>query len=440
MQKDAQQRGWFNKIREKSNITGKILESINPEFAQVMDRLRKTDEKVRDIATDMKDLPKIATKLVNRRDYLSAATKFSTFHEKCRIIAAHLKKFEESINLKHYQFILDQFDDEQKKELFGYDPNKELSLSDSGDVNDISITAALKKDAGLAGWLGFGADNPDDARALAMKALERRFNITFLKNLKVSTNTMSARTEEFSSFLLAVFKRLATALATRHIDQYIAFSKEFIKRFARYHELFVKYYTDNIVPLKEQYQKIQAEKQAIIDKKQEEIQKQRELDNQGRAAPFPPPYQPSLKPETSSVSTPITNAPVSKQEQENALEKLRQQQGHEDDMPISLTQRKSSIEFINRLEALASENNQIAVLEEMLAYSATLEDESPEESIKILAIAEGLAEQIQKDADKKDEHKKPNILEKYLNEKPKSLPKTKPENDSKLQGVSPPLA
>jgi hypothetical protein len=440
MQKKAQQRGWFNKIREKGNVTGRILESINPEFAQVMDRLRKTDEKVRDTATGLKDVAKSATKLANRRDYLSAATKFSTFHERCRIIAAHLKRFEESINLKHYQFILDQFDDEQKKELFGYDPNKELSLSDAGDVNDVVITAALKKDAGLAGWLGFGADNPDDARALAMKALEKRFNIAFLKNLKVSTNTMAARTEEFSSFLLAVFKRLATALATRHIDQYIALSKEFIKRFARYHEMFVKYYNDNVVPLKEQYQNIQAEKQAVIDKKQQEIQKQRESENEERAKPFPPPYQSTFAPsKPGSPPIQIQNRPTD-YEQEETLNKLRKQHGPEDEMPVPLTQRKSSTEFIDRLEALAFEDDPTTMLKEMLAYSEALEDDNPEESLKILAIAEGLAEDMQINAAKKDEPKKPNILEKYLQEKPKSLPKTKPENDSRLKGAPPPLA
>ena len=29
-----------------------------------------------------------------------------------------------------------QFDDEQKEQLFGYEPNKELKLDESGDVNE----------------------------------------------------------------------------------------------------------------------------------------------------------------------------------------------------------------------------------------------------------------------------------------------------------------
>src|ERR1700722_296715 len=138
MDKFAQERGIFNKLREKANVTGRILESLNPEFHDMMERLRTTDAKVREHAAQSKDLIRAPKYLVNRRDYLSAAVNLSAFHERGRYIAAELEKFIKSVDLKHYEFLLDQFDDEQKKDLFGYDPNSEINLY-SNSFDDVII-------------------------------------------------------------------------------------------------------------------------------------------------------------------------------------------------------------------------------------------------------------------------------------------------------------
>src|SRR5258706_11646075 len=141
--KFAQERGILNKLRENINLSGKMLEKISPSFQETMDRLRETDEGIRQQAEGLKDLVRAGKSLVSRRDYLSAAINFSAFHERCRTIASMLEKFKSSVNLKHYKFLLDQFDDEQKEQLFGYDPNKKLAADTS---------SALIKDAGLSDW------------------------------------------------------------------------------------------------------------------------------------------------------------------------------------------------------------------------------------------------------------------------------------------------
>ena len=78
----------------------------------------------------------------------------SAFHERCRYITAELNRFNQSVDLKHYKFLLDQFDDEQKEKLFGYDPNKEIDLSDevAAAADGLINTAALKKVAGASDW------------------------------------------------------------------------------------------------------------------------------------------------------------------------------------------------------------------------------------------------------------------------------------------------
>src|ERR1700722_19099066 len=114
MDKLAQERGIFNKLREKGNITGRILESLNPEFHDMMAKLRVADEKIREHDANSKDLIRSAKSLARRRGYLSASVNLSAFHERARYVASELERFIKGVDLKHYQFLLDQFDDEQK--------------------------------------------------------------------------------------------------------------------------------------------------------------------------------------------------------------------------------------------------------------------------------------------------------------------------------------
>src|SRR5271165_3562100 len=102
MDKIAQERGLLNKLREHANITGKLLESINPKFQKMMTDLRATDEKIRSYAEQSKELIKSAKSLVNRRDYLSASSTMSAFHERCRYITFELDRFVKNIDMDSY--------------------------------------------------------------------------------------------------------------------------------------------------------------------------------------------------------------------------------------------------------------------------------------------------------------------------------------------------
>jgi len=406
MDKLAQDRGIFNKIREKTNITGRILESLNPEFQEMMEKLRATDEKIRGHAAEVKTAVRGAKSFTNRRDYLSAAGSMSAFHERCRWIAHELQKFISGVDLKHYKFLLDQFDDEQKQQLFGYDPNYEIKPDDEMSAADAKVVnAALKKRAGLSDWWFKVTDPIEDAahnlttqRGIAMRALEKRFSISFLKELKANTQIMVARTQKFLQILLATFKRLATALAKRNVDQYVEAAKSFISKFANYHAQFIKYYEKSIVPLKTQHEKILAEQQDLKTKSDEKAQ---QLAGQPPAAPavqkpFVPPAQPVAVQDRRRPGEPVPMGSKEQPFQQNLRDLLGKDfdewaakpKGPIAPTPLKVAPRKADA-FISQLEKTS---NPKSLLLEILAYSGEIEDINPDASLRLLAIAEGIAE------------------------------------------------
>lgn len=421
MDKLAQQRGYWNKLREKTNISGRILETINPEFGRMMDQLRSTDDRVREYASITKSFSRDARVYFKKRDYLNAANSLAMFHNKVKIIAEEFKNFNSSIDLKHYEFILSQLDDEQKAQLFEYDPEAKITLKNN-DADD-----GLNKSAGITDWLvGRQTSDPVAARSSAMKAFEKRFSVPFMKKLKTSTGIMVDRTDNFLLILLSFLKKLAPALATRHIDQYVALSIEFLKHYTKYHSDFVKYYNVNIVPIKEQHQKLldsQKEDEPVAPINTEPAQKSlpsipkdikkqptsgREL---GSVVPGPeallykkplsmsdsksveiPPFSPgrqlSLTPQKEETlmynkPKPTTKSPTPGRENPFL---------DNDNAPIPLTNKKSNEDFINILEKLASDEKPELFISEVLKYSEKLESINTEESLKLLAIVEGIIE------------------------------------------------
>jgi hypothetical protein len=385
MDKLAQDRGILNKLREEINLSGKALERINPEFEEVMNKLRMSDERIRGFAEDLKSVVRNSASLYRRRDYLAAAKNIATFHERCRYIAAELNRFSKSVNMKHYKFLLDQFDDQQKQELFGYDPSKEIELEDYSSANDIAITASLQKSAGVVDWyhkmtdpIADLAHNLTNERGKAMKMFEKRFSVGFMKTLKQDTERMVQATIRFLSFLLVKFKRLATAVATRNVGAYKQNADDFVSKFAQYDTIFKNYHTKNIMPLKEQHEEYQrqAEEVAAAEKAKQYAAQQVKPN-------------PNLQQELQSGPKPVpqtqTPAPT-QQEKENVLNKL-----DEENEPFSLTNqmKKSHNEFIERMNILATKNDPKLLIKEILKYSAKIEDDNLADSLKLIAIAEG---------------------------------------------------
>lgn len=427
MDKFSQNRGLLNKIREKSNISGRILESLNPEFSEMMERLRTADDKIRSHASQIKDAVRAAKSHLNRRDYLSSAMNISAFHERCRWISVELDRFIKSVDMKHYKFLLDQFDDEEKEKLFGYNPNSEIKSDDEVSfVDDKIITAALQKQAGISDWwhkvvdpLEDVAHNLTTGRGQAMRAFEKKFSISFLKELKANTIVMVVRTQKFLQMLLTIFKRLGTALAKRNVDQYVQAAKVFISKFSEFHDQFVKYYQKSIVPLKQQNENLIEEKRLAEQEKSRQIEEQaaksrQQLDPINKQVINVSPMQ----------QTPSIN-PVQQSEKDKALENLRSHLGSEDDndnIPLELRKIKST--FISKIEKLAELNDPKSLVLSLLKFSEGLEDINLNESLKLLAIAEGIIE----------DYKTAGIFD-FLKEKPENqnTVTNKPANDTEIK-------
>lgn len=427
MDKVAQERTFFSKVRDTLNFSGRILEELNIEFATVMQTLRETDADIRENAFDLKQLATNSIKLVRARHYLDTAVNIAAFHERCRVIAAKLERFQKSVDLRHYSYLLEQLPDSEKKKLFDYNPNAEIKLKDAEatDYSDILI-----KQAGLTDWL-FQAENtePNSQQNTAMKALENRFKVSFIKKLKTQSLDMTEKTYQFYKYLISTFKKLGWAVATRKIDKYIEISNELISKFAEYHKSFTRYYEANIVPLKNEQERVQkvkddarkAKEDAILaaeqDAKQKEHQAvedqkarvQRDLDiyNERQKAEQAKSEPPQTSPFAQTVMAPTAHPAPAAEEQMNYKQAPDEIVQSEENMPIDLKSKTKKAKnlrdraandlFINTIEKLAFENKVSELVAAILDHSQSLEEVDADKSLQLLSVAEGLvAEQFSK--------------------------------------------
>jgi hypothetical protein len=429
----AQQRSRLNKIREWAGFGGKALEAIDSEFGAVMDKLRDTDRDIREDARGIRDGARYIVQLARRRDYLGAATDMTQFHEACRLIAAKLSKFLSSVELKHYKVLLDNLPESAKEKLFSYDPNKKIDL-DEGEVKATAaaIEAALIKEAGVRDWW-FEMTSPvedifhniTNDKGKAMRALEKRFSSGFIKDLKVETTNMARKTYEFYKFLIRNFKELASALARRHLNDYKQAANEYIKEFSKYHTDFVKFHSKFIMPLKkhdegmkEEAKKQEAERVAKEEAKKNQAEATRYEAEQAQKMQEQQHFenlqnQFGIQQQKSSPQNAAQPSPA------NVLDRLEEQHGTENldkEQPIDLTKIKNKPalpnldDTINRLRQLkkrsimsnfiaditkfAASNDSQGLLIEILKQSEYLEETDKTKSLQLLAIAEGLVEEM----------------------------------------------
>lgn len=270
MDKFAQKRSLRSKVWESSNLTGKALEAIHSELAEVMDEMRAVDASIREAAGDVKTTIRQAKSGIRTRDYLSAAVAVSTFHERVRFVDHTLKKFVSNFDVKHYKYLLDNLDSSQKEMLFGYDPSAEIK--EACEQFDL-----MTKEAGVLDWVNNVYDVVKDTgsnivsdKNRARRLMEKRFNVSFLKELKDQTINIVSKSEKMLNVLLSIFSDLESGISRRNPRLYVLKAKEFNKKFSDYHKSYQEYHKKVIVPLKEQQDLINKEQQAQALRDQEE--------------------------------------------------------------------------------------------------------------------------------------------------------------------------
>ena len=322
MDKIAQRRKLLSKIHEATSIKGRILEKMNPEFREVMDSIRDTDARIREYAENIKTASRNARSSVRRNDYLQAAQNLTIVHDKAKYIAAELEKLKNLINKKHFNILLNKFDDDHKRELFEYDPKKIVKLET--ETNEL-----IKKYAGIGDWWFNIKDIPSaimhnlfTGKGIAMSALQKSFSTPFLKTLKTDTENLTTKTEEFVENLLDIFKKLGNAVGTRDIHTYVLESNNLIKKYAGYNRTFLNYYNKNIEPIKSHYIQLKEEMNAAeaerLKQTQQETERLKQIQQQ-QAATQPPANQP-----------PVNQSDATKLEENQEIELEKQRKIQED--------------------------------------------------------------------------------------------------------------
>lgn len=245
MQKTAQKRSLLSKLREMTNIGGIAAEKFfHPEFQELMDRLRnETDDPIRAIVsgqkigdadppTDgigIKDLLKSARSNLNRREYMKTIADMSRFHKKMEDVVKILDGFKYNIDAIHEKFLFQDLDDESKKHL--HELKGRLAHS----------SHELVKEAGLLDLL----TNLATERGRALAAWEKRYPKQVSK-LKKDTENLLKKSESLSTTTLTALKEMASARATRRVENYILSGEKIAKAYRNYDAEFRKYYIDNI--------------------------------------------------------------------------------------------------------------------------------------------------------------------------------------------------
>lgn len=242
MDRIAQRRGKLQKLKENLNLGGKLMEHTSPEFAELMEVLRNVDDKVREIAAPegdqenaLKDLLKVAKTNFNRREYMTAISFLGKFHDKLEPIDQELSKLENSVDMKHYEFLFGEMEPEHLDYLTKGLGEKFEKYRKT--PTGIMTRASLSSEAGIADWWS----NMTSDRGKALSAWEQRFP-RYVKELKNQTGAMINKSETLLNFILASLKEMANFRAGRKLEDYLKTAKKLQGKFKGYNIAFISFY------------------------------------------------------------------------------------------------------------------------------------------------------------------------------------------------------
>lgn len=248
MDKTAQERGFFNKLRETVNKPGAFLEGIfKPELERVMVQLKSLDDRIRSeltgkkigdgdapaIQKSAKDLLKESRTAFNRREYMTGVSDLAMFHKKMQTISNDIDKFFIDVNKIHHKFLFD-----------GVDEDKIKSLREHMEPKAASMTAdQLLKEAGLVDSLL----NFVTRRGRGLAAWEKKYPKE-TKALRDGGTKLLDHADALFSNSLSVLKEMATARATRRPDEYMDLAAKIKADFNKFDAGFKSYYQNAITP------------------------------------------------------------------------------------------------------------------------------------------------------------------------------------------------
>lgn len=260
MQKTAQTRTMYNRIREMSNISGISMEKLfSDEFRKSMEDIRQKDNKIRAIASgkeidkedpgpdpiSLKDLLKSAKSNFSRREYMIVIDELGRFHKKMLSINALLKSLaspdQEAEDMKVHRELL----------LKNLDPDRRSRLSELGNSFASTTTAdGLIVQAAVREKIEDFLARLPGSRGRALAAWERAYP-EHVKAIKKDTQTLLNESEKLFIKLIGGLKEMASARSVRSPGVYRKAASKLSGEFTNYHSLFETYWKSHIKDFKD---------------------------------------------------------------------------------------------------------------------------------------------------------------------------------------------
>jgi hypothetical protein len=253
MDKIAQERGIFNKLREKVNMPGAYLEGFfKPELDRVMTSLKELDDRIRAVLTGkkigtadapadavaVKDLLKNARTNFNRREYMTGVAELGRFHKKLYDISQDIGKFFVDVNKIHHKFLFEGADDEKIQNLRKHmDETMKKAEADS---------RYFIKEAGIMDFFY----NIGTKRGRSLAAWEKKYPKQ-TKDLREGGDRLINEAQRLLDNTLTNLKQMATARATRRPDEYMDVANKIKADFEKFDNGkggFRDYYNNAITP------------------------------------------------------------------------------------------------------------------------------------------------------------------------------------------------
>ena len=310
MDKTAQERGFFNKLRETANKPGAFLEGIfRPELERVMVQLIALDDRIRSeltgkkigkveapaIQKSAKDLLKESRTAFNRREWMTGISDLAMFHKKMQAVSKDIDKFFVDVNKIHHKFLFDGVDEDKIKRLREHMEPKAASMTadqllKEAGVVDTLLNFVTRRGRGLAAW---EKKYPKETKAL-----------------RDGGSKMLDHADSLLAHSIYVLKEMATARATRRPDEYMDLAAKIKAEYSKFDASFKAYYQNAVTP----WMKIKDEVEAAANKTQGAGTAPPSPGGQpGKvelgAEPEPPPTGPSSPGPSSPVGTPLTGVP-----------------------------------------------------------------------------------------------------------------------------------
>lgn len=300
MDKIAQRRGLLDKLREKTDFSGKSLEERSPEFAELLENLREVDDHIREEARHLKDYVKAAKTSFNRREYMQAVFYLGQFHDRVEAIQNKLNGLESAVDMKHHSFLFgDDMDPEQKKYLVEH-------LSQKMEKNRKPVkkaeleNASLEKEAGIADWW----HNVRTDRGKTLSGWEKKLP-QYSKAFKKETSAMISRSESYLGTLFLALKKLASYRNVRELEKYLMEAAKLKSKYNAYNASFIDFYNGRAKKL------IDHEKAKTLAKEQELADAELASQVEGPLTTQPPPLPAgSSGPDSGDTTQRIPSGPL----------------------------------------------------------------------------------------------------------------------------------